>query len=158
MKERWENLTSREKNLILIGAVLIILTVIYQFWWWSHERVIALSHQLTQSETSIKRFQQAVGALATLRKSHKQREAVTPESLLTAVENAVRDKPVSKSVTQITAVKSGVVRLQINHVSFDDLIKWLSEIQKEQGIYVLQIRVNKTNAQGIVDVDLQLSV
>lgn len=158
MKERWQNLNSREKNLILIGAILIIFAVAYRFWWWSHERVIVLSNQLTQSETSIKRFQQVVGTLVTLKNSQKESEAVTPESLLAAVENAVREASISKSVTQITAVKSGVVRLQLNNVGFDDLITWLGKIQKEKGIYVLQITVNKTNAQGIVDVDLQLSV
>jgi general secretion pathway protein M len=146
MKQRWQQLNSREQALVISMSVLVVIFLLYTLFWQPLQKNIA------NTEKKITRQQELLTWVS-------EKTALYQQAKITA-------KPSSGSITGIVnrAARSNgitVTRMQpkgdelqvwIDEVPFYQLMLWLADLAETQGLQVQAIDINDTNTAGVVQV------
>ncbi|UKE85634.2 type II secretion system protein GspM [Pectobacterium colocasium] len=150
LRQRWQAMSQRERQLMVVCAAVLLLCLVYyaifQPWQLREE----------QWERTISREQQTVNWM------QKQASSI-PQGNQAQGENSQRDVSLPILISQSTK-RYGltVVRLQpqgnqasvtLAQSDFNSLLRWLSELEQKNGVKVLSLDVNAVEqSPGIVDV------
>lgn len=157
MRERWQNLSLREKQSVAAAGVVVGLFLIYILIW------SPLTSKTDELRDSIKHEQ---SLLSWMQEADKEMRNYVPQSegktftstaaLLAWVQASVQQSSLSKQLTQLRARGTDSIELQMQNVSFDEFIAWLMKAQSQQHFKINQLSVTKTNVPGVVQVELVL--
>ncbi len=151
-----QQLEPRERQLVLAGAILILVSGIYAL-------VIEptyTSHQALQQRVATKRelltwMQQSAAAL------QQQRPEISIStnrgSLLANVDNAARAANLGTAIRRIEQDGDTRVRVSLEAASFENIVRWLGNLQHQYGVKPVQARIDRADNPGQVNATLTLA-
>lgn len=157
LKTWYQSLQQREQHILAVGVVFVVITILY---------LAVLNPYLNSRkrlETDIADRQSQVAwmvpAASQLQALRGQQASGIPagQSLLAVVSRAAGDAGFGAAVKQAQTGTDGSVRVQLQGVAFDNVIRWLGTLRRQYGISVKQMMAQKNASPGNVDATLTLS-
>jgi general secretion pathway protein M len=156
MKDWWNNLVLREKQMVFLGALFIIAALLYLLLWLPLQTKVAELRQDVQINRAL---------LSWMKESDKRIQESSPNkdirkesgSLLTIVQKQIKVSTVAKSVSQLRQADNESVLLTFKNVEFDKLITWLITFTQDYQLTITQMSVTPTGTRGVVAADVVLS-
>jgi general secretion pathway protein M len=146
-KQWWESITSREQQLSLLSAILIVVAILYWGIWSPLASQLADNkQQLVNVKSSLSWTQEKANFLL-------QSGATQPKRSgnLTQILNRSASR---KSITFSRIVnKQEQIEVWITNVEFDLFLQWLTDLKNQYGISVLNADLAKTDQQGYIKVN-----
>jgi len=154
MQGRFDALAPRERLLVLIGGFVGMLTLLYLLVW--EPLVLAHSareHDLEAARALANRIESVSAELA----SQGSGTAVNRSlSLLAAVDQTSRSPTLGKAPTRIQPEGDREVKIWLEDVPFDNLLRWLVELETRYGIAASSAEVDRGAMAGTVNARLTL--
>ena len=158
MKEWWNNLSLRDKQMLSLGVAAIICFLIYGLLWAPLDnKVNRMRNQISTDQKLLIWMQETNQHIQESEKS-LQKKGVTPSgvSILSIVQRQINKTPFVSSLSQLRQAENDAVQLTFNNVDFDKLIAWLTQLWQQQGLVITQISVIASTTPGLVSADLIL--
>ena len=150
------SLQQRERRVLLAGAAALAAMLLYA----------AVLHPYFSSR---QRLEQDIatqrGLIAWMRPAAAQIQALrgqqpsgmpAGQSLLAVVDKNANDAGFGAALKQIQTGNDGSVRVQMQGVAFDGLVRWLGSLQQHYGITVREMTAQRSTTPGNVDAGLTL--
>lgn len=150
----WFNgLESRERLLVSIGVVVGGLTLLYLLIW----EPVAKAHlhreaDLVTSRQLANRIERLTGQANNNASGGSSRGL----SLLSAVDQASKSGTLNKPLSRIQPEGDTEVKIWIEAVSFDALVRWIDQLHQHDGIVVRAAQIEKDATSGLVSAQLSL--
>jgi type II secretory pathway component PulM len=151
MKDWWENLQSREGYIVLAGAVLVSITILY-FAIWSP---IASSRDTKQQRVEAKRdtviwMSQKKQEVEHLKRINPNmfKQVTDGRSLLAIVDTGAKQMGIRPAITRIEPKGEDSVHLFVEDMAFDYLIVLLGELKRRNNIEVADASFNRSDQIG----------
>lgn len=154
MKTWFLGLAPRERLLIGGGAVVVVLLLVY----------LLVIEPLQQRRAVLERGVVAQRELLTW-----MRDAVVPlrgntaapddnrgQSLFVVVDRSARATVLAGALQRVQPEGQGNVRAWFNDAPFDDLVRWIATLQREHGVTVNTLSVERADAAGLVNARVTL--
>ena len=152
MNAWWAGLAPRERIILMIGSIMLLLII---FWLMVLEpiadRRAGLRAEVVALSSDYQFMQQH--AVEVRRRAGMQRNnntaAAGAGSVLTLVEVSANAAGIKSVMDRVQPEGQGA-RLWFEQVGFDQLLAWLSELEQRQGLAVSQIAVDAGSQPGMV--------
>lgn len=157
MKEWWHNLQPREQRILLGGAVALLLLMLYALVWDPYQQEMSrLRDSVSAKRLDLQTMQQAAAEIEALR--HGGAGGVLPagQSIMALVDGSSKQFNISAGIKRIQPEGERSVKVWAEQVPFDDLIRWLDDLQKRSGIAVHTISIERQEVAGLVNVRMEL--
>jgi general secretion pathway protein M len=157
--EQWLNqLTLGERRTILIGTVTLVGILIYFMVWEPFVTARTQLEQIVASEKATLRWMnQAAAQVQQLRNQSQTASApINKQSLLSLIDQSTRTGALSKANKRIQPTGDKQVRVDLNEISFTELMKWLEQLYNQHQIQVSTIRIERLPISDRVKVRLTL--
>jgi general secretion pathway protein M len=150
-------LAPRERVLVLLAAAAVAMTLFFLLVW----EPLAQAHQrradALQAARALAERLEVIGA--EVQRSRRSGGAQAPDlgtSLLAAVDLSARAGTLSKPPSRIQPEGEREVRVWLEAVSFDSLLRWIGELETRYGIQVQTADIERAERPGLVDARLTL--
>jgi len=155
MKDRWLNLSLREKQVLIAGGVIVILFLLYTLTWSplinNNNR---LRTRIQHSQNTLRWMQNADQHIQHLLESAQKKNHSFTGSVLSILQTEINKSELAPYVTQLQQVENDSVQFNLRKVSFDQLIIFLTSLWEKYHVIVSQITVTPTGAPGEVNADV----
>jgi general secretion pathway protein M len=157
LKARFMELQPRERTIVVVGLVLVLLTAIYTLGLAPlYKAVNDRNQRITQKQQDLAWMQGVVGKLSTMGAALPNASSRN-DSMVVLIANSAGGGGVGTSLTGQTPDGPDAVRVRFEGVQFDALVLWLGALQKDLGIHVKAAEINRTGQSGQVNASLTLS-
>ena len=153
VREWFDNLSERERNLVYAAAALVGVALVYL--------VLVLPFQ-TSGKRMASRVQQKTADLAWMQASAPQAMAAAGvakagggESLVVLVDRTAREAGLGAALRDQSPDGNNGLRLQIEGAPFDTLVTWLASLQQQHGVSIESATIGAA-APGFVNAMLSL--
>ena len=152
----YRSLQEREQRILAAGAVFVIAMILYLAllapYFASRKR---LESDIQDRQTELAWMGPAAAQLQALR---GQQPSGIPanQSLLAVVSRGAADAGFGNMLKQAQMGTDGSVRVQMQGIGFDDLVRWLGSLRRQYGISVREMNAQHAAAAGTVDATLTL--
>lgn len=158
LRERYNALQPRERWLVSVGSVLLLLTLIYLL---AIEPVMQAKRYrgaaLANARAVALKLEQAAQQVQLARGSASRVAAQGRNlSLMAAVDQASKNSSIGKAPARIQPEGEGEVRVWFEEVSFDAVVRWIADLQQRYGVTVQTLDVEPQDGPGQVNVRLSL--
>ncbi|MEW6353102.1 MAG: type II secretion system protein M [Pseudomonadota bacterium] len=158
MKKWFMQLRPNDRRALLIGAAVLLLASIYFLVW---QPVTSHAQQLRQSvkenQALLAWMQQAAQQAAQLRAAHPGAAQVSDgQSLLAVVDQSAKSGRLGGAVKRVEPEGRNTVRVWLEQASFDDTVLWLDNLQRNNGVRVQNIVVERQAAPGLINARVSL--
>jgi general secretion pathway protein M len=145
----WDERNPREKRLLSIGGLVVVLVVFYSMLISPamdgvaaiRGSLPAMKHDLAAMEGQAEEAKRLAGAA----------QAVSPtgDSLNSAIQSSLSDRGLSATKVQMAG---NAVDIELKNVSFGAWVRWLDDMRKQMKLHVTQAQIKPTEHVGRVDV------
>lgn len=157
MKAWWENLGARERGLIVVGTVLVMMLLSYVLAW---EPLRNSDRRLRQSvaerRADLAWMRQAAEEIKRLGGAEAARPVADNRSLLTLVDQTARAAGLGAALKRVAPQGDDKLSAQLDGAEFDKLIPWLSGLERDQAIAIISLNVDRTDAPALVNARIVL--
>ncbi len=153
LKERWQQLAPREKQLLIFMSVVILITLFYFSLWKPLKTGIEEGELRLKAQTrALAEIRKQADEVRQLRASGAgNRNSVKDStSLLGLIERSAKQKNIKSGLQKVQPEGQREVRVWMENVSFDQLISWLELLNNRYGIQINDISLERGNSPGIV--------
>lgn len=156
LRAKWEELQSRERQILTLGAGFVILAIGYGAILrpLAHSRA-ELQSSVSRAQESLAWMQTAVGQIKTLRREGKAPQALEG-SLLATVDASARDAGLSGAIKSLRQDSSNSVRARIEDAPFDTLLRWLGKLKETYGVTVDSLDLDRAEDAGKINASVVL--
>jgi len=160
MKEKWQQLSVREKRLVIITAVVVLITLVYFMVWEPLQDGIQTSRVRikAQNATLLEMRDQAVEAKQLIAAQRQAGTNVGGSSLLVIIERTAQQKNIKSRLQKVQPEGQDGVRVWVENASFDSLIDWLALLENRNTIYVSEIIIERQKEPGRINSRILLRV
>ncbi len=156
IKEHYYNLNVRERYMVLAMVIAIGIFIPYQFLWTpfidgkadAKARVMKQRLQFQEMQQMAGEIKQLKGGASIATRSGKQ-------FIFGAINNAAKKFGIASAIN-VKGDSEDRVRVNMENVSFDNVMKWLDELQYRQGLAIITFNVERSDAQGLVKANVVL--
>ena len=157
MKAWWKNLAASERRLVMMGAGLIGLTVLWLFLW----KPLAAHHELLQldladAQAAHTEMQSQRGEVLALRGASPGAAPASNGSLHTAVIAALKQFQLDGAGTTSDEKDKKTVNLKLEAKPFDTLVKFLAAMETQQAANTTSMSLKPADKPGTVDAQITL--
>ncbi|NOY72133.1 MAG: type II secretion system protein M [Gammaproteobacteria bacterium] len=157
MKEILENLSSSERRTLIIGAVVLSVLILYLIVWQPvFNSTEKLRQQLVSEQDTLSWMGVAAQEIKALQGDHSAVVNRGDSSLLSIVDQTARSSNLASALKRVEPKGQNEVRVRLEQASFNDVARWLLQLQNKQGISVSTITVDRQDASGIANINLML--
>lgn len=152
----YQSLQQREQRVLAAGAAALVVMLLYAAilhpYFSGRQR---LEQHVSEQHDLIAWMRPAATQIQVLR---GQQPAGMPagQSLLAVVDKSAADAGFGTALKQVQTDNDGSVRMQLQAVGFDSLVRWLGGLQQRYGITVREMNAQRSAAPGNVDAGLTL--
>jgi general secretion pathway protein M len=140
MKDWFESLAPREQLFVGVGAVIVVVTILYGFVWLPFDK----SHDQLAADAD--RWQRSLAELGPLKTQLAQQPSsgstVRPsgqsQAPVVIVDTTSRARGLDRALKRSQPTTSTGIRVEFEGVAFDDLILWLGDLNSQYGLVVQQ--------------------
>ncbi|GAB4350028.1 MAG: type II secretion system protein M [Gammaproteobacteria bacterium] len=157
MRAWWAGLAQNERRLVMLGGVALLVVLFYALIWLPLQKERdRLTEELSAQRENLAWMQtHAAEARALLAKRPSVRP-LSGQSLLGLVDRTVRGNRLTETLQRIQPEGNDAVRVWLEAASFDDVSRWLGQLEQRHGIRVESINIERHQAPGRVTVRLTL--
>ena len=156
IKEYYYNLNTRERYMVLTMIIAIAVFVPYQFIWTPFVEGLEESEQrVTKQRVQYQEMQQVSAELKQLRGGAGIATRTGKQFLFGAINNAARKFGLANAVN-VKGDSNDRVRVLMENVPFDNVLRWLDELQHRQGLTIVTINVDQVGSIGMVKANVLL--
>jgi general secretion pathway protein M len=145
-------LNERERRMVLIGAVAVVLILIFGLIVPLDRSVASAQQRIGKKQADLLRMRQIAPELI----GAALPPAATQESLLVIVDRSARESGLSSALKGTEPNGPGALSVRLERASFDMLVAWLARLSQQNGIRVDNASIDSTSAPGIVNAALVL--
>ena len=156
--QRWlDSLQARERNIVIAGAILLVIMLFYLLIWepvfssleeqqqhYTSQKQLLNWMQLTASEI---RLYELAGASSSSRFNN--------QSVSSLVERSATTSGVKAFIRKLESAEN-TVKVQLEQADFDKIIIWLNDLQQKYGIYPQKIHIEPQKVAGAVNARINL--
>ena len=159
MKEWFNNLQTRERNLVLGAAFILAALVIYLLLWEPvTQKVVGLKNSVNTQQAQLAWMQQASREILALQKDSRHPPALNSgTSLINAVENSAKKSGIRDTITRTEPQGSDKIAVELRNTEFDRLVDWIGVLTNQYNARVTQFNASRTDVIGRVDARFILS-
>lgn len=158
MKAWWLSKAPREQMVLLMGAVALLLFLLYLMAWQPfsqalvQQRVKVKSQQITLRwmEEKLPEIQQLRGI------QRNSGKPVSTEALLTLVDRTAKQSQLRQQIQRIKPQGDKSVQLWVEQAAFDTLLKWLGDLTEQHGIEIDSLNIDRQELPGLINARLVL--
>jgi general secretion pathway protein M len=154
----WESLQLRERQVLIIGAVIAALLLGWALMWYplSHARS-DLAARVARQHDDLAWMRQALGETKTLRaQGARARADRQGKSLLALADVSARGAGLTGALKRVEPAGSDSVRVNLEIADFDVLMNWLDVLARDYGVQVTDFSVDKVAGLGLVNARVTL--
>jgi general secretion pathway protein M len=148
-----EGLSSRERWILLGGAVAAVLLIIMAV-------VLPLQHRVTATEERVERKRDDLVWLRSVAPQLAGLQSSAPpalhESLVVLIDRTARESGLAKSLVGSQPSGDGGLNVRLEKMPFDSLVAWLSQLRERYGVRVDSATIDAANEAGTVTATLVL--
>jgi general secretion pathway protein M len=157
----WEGRNTRERWLVAVGG-LVAITLLPYVWFWEPlvDRAETLHKEVAEQRQDLRWMRKAAQRIeASGRASSAAQQPITDgRSLLGLVDRSARQAGLDEQVSRVQPDGDSSVRVWLERAPFNDLVRWLDELERPGGVRVSDLTVERTDESGLVDARLTLEV
>lgn len=159
-KEWWANLASRERQMVVGGAIFLIIFIVYQGIWTPYlESVANLRKQIQTGQIMIEWMQATDNEIRQLEtKTKGKQHSISPVVFLGQMQKEVNHIGLHDNLTQLKQSTNDSIEMHFQKVEFDKLMSLLISVVKEQSVSISQMSVTSDNTPGLVNADIILKM
>ena len=153
MRAWYNNLSERDRRIVSIGGVVVIILVILG-------TVLPLNRNIAQARQRIVAKQ---GDLAFIQSAIPQLSAAAPASnvggsqdLIVLIDSSARESGLGKSLSSSQPTGENGLRVRFERVAFDGLVAWLARLAQSHGVSVESAEIEFAGEAGLVNAGLVL--
>lgn len=160
MKEKWQQLSSREKRLVILTAGVVMISVVYFMIWQPLQDGIKTSRvRITAQQQTLTEMQEQAAEARQLLAAQRQGNASRSSgSLLVIIERTAQSKNLKSRLQKVQPEGEDSVRVWVENASFDQLMDWLALLENRNTIYVSEIIIERQKEPGRVNSRILLRV
>ncbi|RUM94919.1 MAG: hypothetical protein DSZ28_00700 [Thiothrix sp.] len=159
MKEWFNNLQTRERNLVLGLALILAVLLIYLLLWEPvTKKVAGLENSVNAQQAQLTWMQQASQEIMALQKGTRpQATSNQGTSLINAVESSAKNTGIRDTITRTEPQGSDKITVELHSTEFDRLVDWIGVLTNQYNAQITQFSASRTDAKGRVDARFILS-
>lgn len=160
-KVRFAELATRERYMVLGGALFLGVMILYLLWSSLLEGVDNKRKQLQAAKKTLQEMQlmdKKMKGVAGHEKNHPHRSLLSPVALLSFLQKKINENPLKGQLKQLKQANNDSVEVQFQAVPFDALIIFLTGIVKEKNITIANFSAKRSVSPGIVDANIILKI
>lgn len=160
MNQWWAGLNQRERRILIVGAVCLLLTLIYLL------AVEPFLKHMQSLETAVNEqselLQWMKGSeqqIAQLRRHQGNNKPVNVGggSLLAIVDQTAKRAKLGAAIKRVEPEGGDGVRLWLEQAAFENVLRWLAQVKQSQGIEVERITIEQPDSPGIINARISLT-
>ncbi len=156
LRNAWNSLQSRERLIVGVGAVVLSALLGYSTVWVPAQRDLSnLRINVPKQRTQLALMRVQARQVAQLRGSAPSR--IASGNLLTKLEQSAQNRGLRENITRMEPDETNSVRLSLDSVDFNALLRWLKELQIQNGIRPETATVTAQSDPGLVNARLLMS-
>ena len=154
MREWFLGLNQREQMSVMALGVAMVLYVLFQFVWTPLEQKReSLALQNSAVAQSLVRVDAMVSELQALRDSGAS--AGTRRNLTSVINQSTGR--LNLPVSRLQPNSRGEIQVRLENAGFDDLLKWLHEMEYREGLLVREVSITQGGATGRVNATVRMA-
>jgi general secretion pathway protein M len=154
IRQYWGTLNERERLLLGLGSVCLILYFFYSFIYSALDEAVTQKTQALQEKKKTLIWMQQVSQKT---KSNKMPSSITNNRLLTVIATQLKSKDLKTFPYQLEQTGQGDIQLTFEVVPYILILQWLWKLQTDYALTLKQFTAEKTNTPGVVKVLIILS-
>lgn len=151
----WAGLAPRERQIVGAGSALLAVTFLYLAVWEPLSGLrVRREEALVEARTLAVRLEQ----MAADAQRNRGGGAVSgaDQSLALVVDQSVKSSRLGKAPSRLEPEGDATVRVWLEDVPFDAVLRWLNDLQTRYGVRVDNADIERESAAGLVNVRLTL--
>ena len=159
-KEWFDSLQPRERRIVVAGAVIVAIMFLYLLIWdplvskinsleKSNQENQKLITWMEQSAAEVQKLQAKINAGRPMNRSKGQ-------SLLGIIDRTAKQAKLNNSMSKVQPDGKNGAKVWLEDVSFNDMIKWLEQLQRREGIHIDTTVIERRDTSGLVNARLDL--
>lgn len=150
---------AREQRALKILGVFLIFALFYGLWILPmHTHLQSLRVEIQRDEKTLSWMEGVDRGLSTSQKT-KSIATVSTVDVLSHLQKIIQASPLASGMSSLKQIDDHVIDVQFNNVSFDEWIKWISQLEMQLPLKMSNLTVNTTNlVPGMVNIDLKLAL
>ena len=150
MKVWWDSLEHRERALIGGGMVMALIVLGYVLVWEPFQiGYRRLQQSVAEQRADLAWMRQAAQEIQRLGSAARPRS--DGRSLLTLIDQTARTAGMGTALKQITPQSDDRLSARLDAVEFDKLLPWLSVLERDHPITLINLSVDRTETAGLVN-------
>lgn len=153
MKLSLDTMSSRERRLVMICAVIAVLVVTLGV-------IVPLDRSVAQARTRVGQKQSDLAWMRNVaplvRESTLSQGSTNGESLIVIVDRSARESGLGSALSGSEPNGPGGLRVRLEKAPFDAMIGWISRLSQQNGIRVDGASIDSAGTPGLVNASLIL--
>lgn len=159
MKQYWQNLAVREKQMLVGGIAFLLIFIGYAFFWSPFQERLVQKQQEAQNQKTLLVWMQnkvrEVEALKSKGQSSVKQLDRKGQSLLGLTDKSAREQGLAKSIKRIQPRSNAGVQVWLDTASFDQVLFWLEQLS-HYGVTLESFKARRQSDAGTVNVEVIL--
>lgn len=153
LRNAWNSLQPRERLIVGVGAVILLALLGYGIVWAPVQRDLTnLRINVPKQRTQLALMRVQAKQVAQLRGSAPTK--IASGNLLTKLEQSAQNRGLRENITRMEPDETNAVRLSMDSVGFNALLRWLKELQTQNGIRPETATITAQSNPGLVNARL----
>lgn len=156
MKDWWQEQSARDRRILRIGSIFLVLALIYLLLWQPlHQKRDKYRQQITEQRQLLQwMHERSAEAKALMKQPGGQRHQPIKGSLLSLVDKEARKAGLGKGLKRVEPAGTDQVRLWFDAVEFNRLVAWLGSLENKFGTRIDSAVIDRTETVGRVNARL----
>ena len=155
MKDWFLGLQTQERITVTAGAVALAIMLFYVAVWDPiHSSVEQLEKNVAKQAPLLQWMQQAAEDVKNLKGTKSQLKSKAGQSLLSLVDSTAKSSKLGDALKRVKPDGEKKVRVWLENASFDAMVTWLEKLNKNYGIEVLTLVIERRDGHGEIDASI----
>ena len=160
MKQWWSGLQASERRILIMGAIALGLILPYIAIWLPLQDDVEAMQKQVQEQQAVKRWM-SQASVEVKQLSGGSSGAVRPRdgrSLLAVVDQTAKRSGLGSGLKRLEPEGQAAVKVWLEQVSFDDMLRWLTSLEQKNGLAVDTITIDRQDVAGRVNARMTLEM
>lgn len=158
IKTWYYGLQPRERWMVSVAGVLVVLTLVYLFALAPfYSAIDARAERVSKKEADLAWMRSVASDVVALSQDAPMAAAPSGESLVVLVDRAARECGLSSALTGQTPNGTSSIRVRLERAEFDKLVLCLANLQQTQAVGIESATIDRTSEPGFVNASLVLN-
>ena len=155
---KYQELQPRERVMVAVGAVVVLITLIYLVFWEPLANARAKQQAALTDERALAERLETIGAaVQKARASGVGAIQGRDQSLLTLIDQQGRAPELGKPPSRMQPEGENEVKVWFEDVSFDALVRWMAQLETRNGVKIVGAEIERRAGAGLVNARLTVT-